>query len=407
MEKKTDASLDIGKEEVAFVKTFLQKKLVPVPFDELALQVALFKTRDKRKSVVKVYHPGCEFKAGDLIYKEYPGALPIASKKWIELSEGVILRVEEIRFRAGQHEMRLSYEGTSQFRLYIEFLKKQKIELLLPHKMQKPPREHELLSDESDPRTALPPLVEREFNQLRRKLASALNRENELVMICGQVLLKGNLRTIPAEVVDHIKEFLKGSGAAESTEFFVANFLHLPPEAPDYASACFALNFLLGTAHKVDLLQTSTRGWGKWHLRSVLYQMKRGALVNELNPLASKATFANRRSLAQKKKELDEAVFTEGERRYFLTQREVASGALRLHPGDLPADGDLEILVVDTASKKEFPAYFFPEGNLLLGLTPLYEHYRAIQGTVLHLEPVVEGRCQFSIKTTKKGIVTD
>ncbi len=402
-----DATLDISKEEVAFIKTFLQKKLEPVPFDELALQIALFKTRDQRKSVVKVYHPGCEFKAGDLVYKEYPGALPVASKKWIELDEGVILKVEEARVRGGMHEIRMSYDGTSQFRLYIEFLHKQKIELLLPHKMQKPPREQELLGDADDPRAALPPLVEREFNLLRRKLSSVLHRENELIVICSQVLLKENLKQIPAEVVERIKEFLKGSGAAESTEFFVSHFLRLEADAPEFAAACFALNHLLGSAHKVDLLQTSTRGWGKWHLRSVLYQMKRGALVNELNPLAGTASFANRRNLAQKKKELDEAVFTEGERRYFLTQREVASGALRLHPGDLPGDGDLEILVVDSGSKKEFPAYFFPEGNLLLGLTPLYEHYRAIQGTVLHLESAVDGRCQFSIKTTKKGIVVD
>ena len=39
-----------------------------------------------------------------------------------------------MRSRAGRDEIRLSYDGTSEFRKYTEYLKKQKIELLLPHK---------------------------------------------------------------------------------------------------------------------------------------------------------------------------------------------------------------------------------------------------------------------------------
>ena len=50
------------------------------------------------------------------------------------MDQGVILKVEEARNRGGRDEIRLSYDGTSEFRKYTEYLVKQKIELLLPHK---------------------------------------------------------------------------------------------------------------------------------------------------------------------------------------------------------------------------------------------------------------------------------
>src|SRR5512136_1444999 len=108
-----------------FVREFLKGKVQPLEFDDLVYQVALFKTRDDRKSRVKVYDPGCEYQTGDLIYKEYPGQLPVGNKKYIAVDGGVILKVEEARNRGGREEIRLSYDGTSEFRRYTEYLVKQ------------------------------------------------------------------------------------------------------------------------------------------------------------------------------------------------------------------------------------------------------------------------------------------
>ena len=88
MDKQVENSLDIGKEDIDFVKSFLKGKFQPLEFDDLVYQVALFKTQDNRKSRVKVYDPDCEYKVGDLIFKEYPGQLPIGNKKYIAVETG-------------------------------------------------------------------------------------------------------------------------------------------------------------------------------------------------------------------------------------------------------------------------------------------------------------------------------
>jgi hypothetical protein len=124
VENKSETSLDIDTAGMEFVREFLKGKAQPLDFEDLVYQIALFKTRDDRKSQVKVYDPGCEYKAGDLIYKEYPGQLPVGNKKYISVADGVILTVEEARNRGGRDEIRLRYEGTSEFRKYTEYLVK-------------------------------------------------------------------------------------------------------------------------------------------------------------------------------------------------------------------------------------------------------------------------------------------
>ena len=85
MEKKEDIKLDIAKEDINSVKEYLKGKTEPVEFEDVVYHVALFKTQEKRKSLVKIYNPNCEFKSGDFIYKEYPGNLPIGGKKIITI----------------------------------------------------------------------------------------------------------------------------------------------------------------------------------------------------------------------------------------------------------------------------------------------------------------------------------
>jgi hypothetical protein len=401
-------SLDITPADLAVVKTYLKDKHQPVVFNDLAFQVAIFKTQDKRSLQVKVYDPGCEYKVGDLLFKEYPGSLPVGSKKTIELPEGVILKVEETRSLPGMNAIRLSYEGTSEFRHYTEYLKKQKIELLLPHKLQKPPAEPRYMTSDVDPRTQEAPLIERDLKELKRKLTTALNRETDIAFICDRVLMRDNLRPIPPEVFDSIKEFLKGHGQSESTEFFAENFAKVDPKSADFDSTCFALNFLMTHQHKVYLCQTMNRGWGRWHLNSVLTQLKKNALVSEPNPLLSHGLPGHdRQALAAQRREFEQELFSEGENRYFLTLREIASGALRLRPGAFHFGEAIEVEAEDTGTRKSHTFYYYPEENLLLGFGKIYETYKVIQGTILTFEQTAEGAFQFSIKTSKKGTIAD
>lgn len=407
MENKNETSLDIGPAELEFILEFLKDKKQPLDFEDLVYQVALFKTRDDRRNRVKIYDPNCEYQAGDLIYKEYPGQLPVGNKKYISVEEGVILKVEEARNRGGRDEIRLSYEGTSEFRRYTEYLLRQKIELLLPHKEAVPCRPAEYISADIDPRRTQAPLIEREFNQLRKKLTTALNKEAGIAFINDKVMLRKNLREIAPDVFSAIIDFLKGRQASESTEFFVENFAKVAAGAADFAATCFALNFIMTTQYKIDLQQTSGAGWGRWHLISSLYHIRRNSLVSEPNPFLATASYDDRKNLPQKRKKFEEQIFTEGETRYFLTQREVASGAVRLKPGIYRFGDVMEFTAADSISHKQHTLYYYPEENLLLGFDKVFENYKALQGTTLVFEQTGTGEFQFSIKTTKKGAITD
>jgi hypothetical protein len=409
VENKIETSLDINADDMEFVRHYLKGKTQPLEFEDLVYQTALFKTRDDRKSRVKVYDPGCEYAAGDLIYKEYPGQLPVGNKKYIAVDQGVILRVEEARNRGGRDEIRLSYDGTSEFRRYTEYLVKQKIELLLPHKQETPPRAAEYITADIDPRRTQSPLIVRDFNLLRKKLTTALNKETAVAFINGKVMLKENLKEIAPEVFAAIRDFLKGRHASESTEFFVENFCKVDPagDAAGFAATCFALNYVMTSQYKIDLLQTRHGGWGRWHLISVLYHIRKNAPVSEANPFLARLSFSDRKNLPQKRKKFEEQIFSEGETRYFLTQREIASGAVRLKPGLYRFDDDIEIEATDTQTHKKHTLYYYPDDNLLLGFDKVFEAYKALQGTTLIFEQGGDGEFQFTIKTTKKGAITD
>ena len=407
VDKQLENILDIGKEDIDFIKSFLKGKSQPLEFADIVYQLALFKTQDNRKSRVKIYDSNCEYFPGDLIFKEYPGQLPVGNKKYAAVEQGIILKVEEVRSRSGRDEIRLSYDGTSEFRKYTEYLKKQKIELLLPHKGQKDCQETEYLTVDLDPRRTQSPLIERDFVVLRKKLTTLLNKETAIAFISDKVMLKENLKELPAEIFSQIKDFLKTRLASESTEFFVENFVKVAPEAPDFAATCFALNYLMTTQYKIDLQQTNAHGWGKWHLLSVLYHIKKNALVGEANPFLRSVSFENKKNLQQRRKKLEEAIFSEGETRYFLTQREIASGAVRLKTNLYHFGSAIEIEALDTFTHKKHMLYFYQDENLLLGFDRIFESYKALQGTTLVFEQTAADQFQFTIKTTKKGTITD
>ena len=407
MDKTIDRNLEISSEDIEFLKTYIKGKFQPVDFDEIVYQVAMFKTQEKRKSKVKLYDPDCEYVAGDLLYKEYPGNLPVGSKKFIHTPLGVILRVEEARTRMGRNEIRLSYDGTSDFRKYTEYLKKQKIELLLPHKQIPVPAEAEFLAEPEDPRSQQAPLIDRDFSVLRKKIATALNKEPDIAFISHKLMRKENLKELKPEIFDSIKDFLKTHPASESTEFFVMNFVKSQSDSPDFDAYCFALNYALTQNFKIDLQQTSSKGWGKWHLISILYQLKKNAPVNEPNPLLSTILLKNRKNLPQRRRQIEEAIFAEGDSRYFLTQREIVSGALRLKPGMYDFGETIEIEAMDSTSKKTHFLYFYQNENLLLGFDKIFETYHAVQGTVMVFEQDEAKNFHFLIKPTKKGVITE
>ncbi|MCK4764052.1 MAG: hypothetical protein KAW12_17770 [Candidatus Aminicenantes bacterium] len=402
-----EVNLNIEKEDVGFLKKYLEGKTVPVELEEIAYQVALFKTREKRSNKVIVYSPNCEYKAEDLIYKEYPGKIPVGSKKYIEIEEGVVLRVAETKERFGFFEIKLCYEGTSDFKKYTDYLDRQKIELLLPHKQEKPYAEPEYLAEDIDPRLQQAPLLERDFNILKRKLVSALNKEADLALVSRKALRQKYIKPIDAEVFDKIRNFLTENKKSTATEFLVENFAGIDPGSEDFSSYCFALNYTMKTGYKIDFQQTNDTGWGKWNLISVIYYMKKDSIMSETNPLLDRVVLGDKKNIGQKRRKFEEALFIEGPTRYYLTQREVTAGAINTKPGFFDLGESIEIEIIDGKTRKPYLFYYYSDVDLMIGFKEIYEKYKVLQGAVLNFEQSADGKLYFNIRTTKKGTIAD
>jgi len=401
-----EVNLNIEEPDIEVIRSFLKGKDVPQELDDLVYHLALVKTRHLRKNRVKIYDPGCEYRQGDLIFKEYSGKLPTGAKRFIEMDRGVVLKVVAVRQRMGGHEIQLEYDGTSDFRKYTQYLERQKIELLLPHRQSKPVVKSCYLEDDQDPRLKQQPLIDRDFNRLRKKVVSALNRISGVAFISGTLLLEDNLKRIDDEVFDHIREFLRENKKSESTEFLVENFVKIKADDPGFASFCFALNYRMMRDFKIDFHQTTMSGWGRWNLISVIYHLKKDSLISRPNPLERTVDLPSRKGLASLRRKLNTDLFPEPTR-FYLTQREVSSGALRVNPGVFHFGDSIELTAQEAGTKKELTLYYYPDDQLIMGFREYFESIRALQGMSLNLEQVEDDRFVFEVRTTKKGTVSD
>jgi hypothetical protein len=406
-ETKVDVNLNIEDKDIHYLKEYLKDKANPVDLEELAYRLALFKTRETRSHRVIVYNPNCEYKIGDLIYKEYPGKIPIGSKKYIEIDRGVVLKVVDVRTRFGIDEVQMRYEGTSEFKKYTDYLDRQKIELLLPHRQAKPCEKIDFLPEDNDPRKQQAPLEKRDFAALTKKLAGAINKESDIAIVSRKVLLKEHLKPLDEIVFTKIKEFLQENKKSEPTEFFVENFAKIKVEDEQFDAYCFALNYRMTKDFKIDFQQTQDVGWGKWNLISVIYYMKRDSLISEVNPLVNSVIIANKRNLMQRRRKFEDNLFQDSCMRFYLTQREITAGAVKLKPGFFDLGESIEVEVVDGRQKKSYLVYYYKDVNLMLGFKEIFERYKALQGTMLTFELTEDEKLQFNIRTTKKGTIVD
>jgi len=405
-----EGNLSIEKKDMQFVREQLKDRKDPVPLEEVLEKLAFFKTQDKRRSKVKVYQPQCEYKVGDLIFKEYHGSLPIGARKQMEFNRGVVLKVVEVRQAMGRHEIRLEYDGTSDYRKYIQYLERQKIELLLPHRQGKVVEKPVFLEEERDPREKQSPMLNRDMNRLSRLLVSAAGKEADLVLIAGHLLLTGNLVPIHADVFERIKVFLQDNRSAVSTEFLVENFLSVPPDKKEFSATCFSLSHRMRQDYKIDFHPVSPEGWGKWHLISVVYYRHRDSLISKTNPLLR--TLRVRKEQMARRRQFEEELFADDPSRYHLTQREISAGALRLRGDQWNPDTILEVTLEETEARKQHHAFMYPGTDdvpVILGLGEVYKRVGAVQGMTLNLEakPGESRHFLLQIRTTKRGVVAD
>ena len=401
-----EVNLNIESKDIKFLKDFLKGVKSPVEIDELTNQLALFKTEGKLSDKVKIYDPKCDYKVDDLIYKEYHGRIPIGTKKYFELERGVVLRVVEVRSKF-KDEIKLKYEGTSDYKKYLDYLTRQKIELLLPHRMEKPCEKPEFLDPELDPRKFYDPLLARDYNNLRKKLIALLNKNADIAFTGNKAILASNLMAIETVVFTKIREFLTDSGRSESTEFFVENFVKIKPESDDFGAYCFALSFKMKNEYKIDFQQVNYEGWGKWNLISVIYYLLKDSIISDENPLLKNVVSDGKKGPVVLRKKFEEKLFDDDNSKYFLSQREIFAGAIRLKQGIYEFDESIEVELVDESTKKTYIGYYYSESNLLMGLKEIFENYKVLQGSIITLSQVEDTVFFFNIRTTKKGTVSE
>ena len=401
-----EVNLNIENEDIKFLKDYLKGENSPVEIDELTNQLALFKTESRLNDKVKVYNPKCEYKVDDLIYKDYRGKIPIGTKKHIELDRGVVLKVVEVRSKF-KNEIKLEYEGTSDYKKYLDYLTRQKIELLLPHKMDKPCEKPEYLDPKLDPRKFYDPLLEKDYNNLRKKLAALLNKSADIAFTGNKAILVGNLKPIDNEVFTKIREFLTDNGRSESTEFFVENFVKIKKGSEDFGPYCFALSYKMRNDYKIDFQQVNYEGWGKWNLISVIYYLRKDSIISDENPFLKNIDIESKKGLGTLRKKFEEKLFDEDNSKYFLTQREIFAGAIRLKYGIYELSESIEDELVDESTKKTYIGYYYSESNLLMGLKEVFDHYKVLQGSIISLSQVEDTVFFFNVRTTKKGTVSE
>jgi len=401
-----EVNLNIESKDIKFLKDFLKGVKSPVEIDELTNQLALFKTESKLNDKVKIYDPKCDYKVDDLIYKEYHGKIPIGTKKHIELERGVVLKVVEVRSRF-KEEIKLKYEGTSDYKKYLDYLTRQKIELLLPHKMDKPCEKPEFLDPKLDPRKFYDPLRAKDYNNLRKKLIALLNKNADIAFTGNKAILASNLMPIDTEVFTKIREFLTDNGQSESTEFFVENFVKIKKDSDDFGAYCFALSFKMKNEYKIDFQQVNYKGWGKWNLISVIYYLLKDSIISDENPFLKSVTSDSKKDPGALRKKFEEKLFDDDNSKYFLSQREIFAGAIRLKQGIYDLDESIEVELVDESTKKTYIGYYYSESNLLMGLKDIFENYKVLQGSIITLSQVEDIVFFFNVRTTKKGTVSE
>ncbi|UCH97353.1 MAG: hypothetical protein JSV88_11020, partial [Candidatus Aminicenantes bacterium] len=241
----------------------------------------------------------------------------------------------------------------------------------------------------------------------KRKLAAAVNKEADIALVSKKTLLKKHLKHLDDIVFTKIKEFLHENKKSGTTEFFVENFVKIRPEDDEFDAYCFALNYRMMKDFKIDFQQTQDIGWGKWNLISVIYYMKKDSPISEDNPLVNRVVIANKRNLMQRRRRFEDSIFQDGSTRFYLTQREIIAGAVKLKPGFFDLGETIEVELVDGRQKKSYLVYYYKEGHLMLGLKEIFEKYKVLQGAILMFELTDDGKLLFNFRTTKKGTIAD
>jgi hypothetical protein len=399
MEKETLKITAITPEDLAVVEQELLRTNRPLSTVELAEKLAFQKTASQRNQPVKVYDPYASYEIGDYIYREYDENLQVGSKVTEHFQGGVVLKVvNKVNYPSFNCEMlEVDYTGGGVFRRYIDYMKKTRTQVLLPSSLEGKALEPAFLEQEQDPRLSELPMTEKDLKILERSLRKSLSGSADLFSWNDFWQLSSKRVEISEEKIKEISQELISSVASESTQNLVRKHFNLEPSSDLFELYCLSLNHILEKKYRKEFICLSMKDWGKWQLKQVLASLPEGRPIS--SPLARVPDLGEAEGLQYTKAESFPV-------KIYLTWRDILSGAIKI-PKSLARDFTArEYQLVDDEDGKVYIAYYYPEGNYLLGLADYFQANNIPQGTSLTLDKKGTEQFTFWIKKSKKKMVT-
>jgi hypothetical protein len=396
MEKQNDIT-KITDEDLLYVKTELDENKKPEVLHVLSKKLAYKKNATQLSQEVKIYDPQCEFKIGDLIYKEYDEPLVVSSKGTEHFKGGVVLKVvNKIVFEDYGEMLEVDYTGGGVFRKHIDFMKKTKTQVLLPSKQSGQTLIPEKLQKEEDPRLRELPMTEKDLKNLMRNLQAEMNKSPDFFNWNDLWQLEKNRIEIKDKTIKDIAAYFKKNNQPDTTENLVSKFLDIKQSEEIFDIYCMSLNFHLEKKHRKDFIFVSSQGWGEWFLKDIL-----DSFLTDLPLLAPKI------KLPELKGEKDFILpqIQKFPLRVYLTWREICSSGI-LIPKSLNRElsNSRKYICVDSESGDEYSVYYYPNKNFILGFKEFYEKNSVPQGASLTLERESPVRFNLTLKKSRKGI---
>lgn len=394
----------INEKDIEWIKTLIKEHRSPVTLEEISTQLARKKSALTQGKKVKIFNPELDYEVGDLIYKYYDEDLKFSKEKIEHFKGGVVLRIIGKEKRPeGFSILRVTYDGTGLFKQYIDFLERTSSHLLVPCGFSGKSEPVEYLEDEELLMDA--PLDQNYVKKLSKIVEEVLRKSNEFIHWNSYFYLKELLENVE-DAEEKVEEHLKEKGDFETTYNLVERLYSVKFTDQRFYSWCISLNCALEAKGKSKIVKISNHDWGKWGLRSFFTSLKENLPIAE-KPIKIGRLQRNRKDVirliwnfyAEERKEKTPHL------RFYLTWREIFSGALRIPREFQSVFGEeREIILTDPEKRKNYNVFYYPEDVFLLGLGEIYQSYNPIQGSLFFLQKEDFNKYVFSFRKAKKVI---
>ncbi len=394
----------VEEKDIEGIKSLIKEQGSPLTLEEISIHLARKKSALTQGKKVKIFNPELDYEVGDLIYKYYDEDLKFSREKVEHFKGGVVLRVIGKEKRPeGFSILRVTYDGTGLFKQYIDYLERTSSHLLIPCGFSGKSEPFEYLEDEEAIMDA--PLDQNYVKRLSKIIDEALKKTEEFVHWNSYFFLKELLENVE-DAGKKVEEYLREKGPFETTYNLVEKLYSVKFTDQKFYSWCISLNCALEAKGKSRIVKISNYEWGKWGLRSFFTSLKENLPIAE-KPVKIGSLRRSRRDIARMiwRFYADERKEKTQHLRFYLTWREIFSGALRI-PREFQGvfDEEREIILTDQEKRKTFNVFYYPEEGFILGLDEIYKTYNPIQGSLFFLQKEDFNKYIFSFRKAKKLI---